>query len=263
MKITKALIIDEPWIARIINGEKDWEMRSFSTRIRGPIGLIRKGSLQVVGIANMSNASGPYDNDALIANTKHHTIPSKMFADPAYKWRHAWELTEVKPLAEPVRYVHKNGAVIWVDLDDEAIENIARQLNGESADSYLTGFDPLEIETIGVLDSVEPQERKSLDIEPVQTRQDIDEKPVESLQQHNSMGLILVPKAKDGSVFSRDTCNNKGIYTVGNKGEQQKFGSFHEALDYLKSMPVARWRRKNINGTPGIVTAVDWVALEN
>lgn len=42
-KVTKALIIDEPWISRIINRDKDWEMRSFSSRIRGPIGLIRKG----------------------------------------------------------------------------------------------------------------------------------------------------------------------------------------------------------------------------
>lgn len=261
-KITKALIIDEPWISRIINGEKDWEMRSFSSRIRGPIGLIRKGSLQVVGIANFRNVSGPYDNDALIVNTHHHTIPSEKFNDPTYKWRFAWELTETKPLKEPVRYVHKNGAVIWVDLDDQAIEKIARQLNGDNSDAFIVDAPKSDIESARVMREKTAQPSKP-EVESLHSQQPSMNEPFGSVQSvhHQSSDLILVPKAKDGSMFTTETCNNKGIYTVGNKGEERKFRNFHEALAFLKTMPTARWRRKNINGTPGIVTAVDWVAL--
>lgn len=262
-KITKALIIDEPWITRIINGEKDWEMRSFSTRIRGPIGLIRKGSLQVAGVANMTNVSGAYDNEALIANTHHHTIPSEMFDDPEYKWRHAWELTEVKPLSAPVRYVHKNGAVIWVDLDEEAIKNIAWQLSDGSAESYLTEAEPVEDNKQHVLDSVKVQDQKILEGVTTETEQEtVKEEQTETVQKQLKTSWILVPKAQDGSIFSRDTCNNKGIYTVGNKGDERKFSTFHEALEFLESMSLARWRRPNANGNFGIVSAVDWVNLK-
>ena len=40
----KGLIVDEPWISKILAGEKIWEMRSKTTAVRGQIGLIRKGS---------------------------------------------------------------------------------------------------------------------------------------------------------------------------------------------------------------------------
>jgi len=262
MKINKGLIIDEPWITKIINGEKDWEMRSTSSRIRGPIGLIRKGSLQVVGIADFSDVSGPYDNEALVSHTEHHKIPSVRFSQPDYKWRYAWELSDVRPLEEPVTYIHKNGAVIWVELDEQAVGNIARQLNGESYDAYLAKAPKANIEQIQRPKVKVADVIQSIQVEPLPSLPESVETPAKSFQQVHS-GLTFVPKAKDGSVFSRDTCNNKGVYTVGNKGDEQKFGSFDEALHYLQTMPVARWRRKNINGKPGIVTAVDWVALEN
>jgi ASCH domain-containing protein len=47
----KGLIIDEPWISLILQGEKIWEMRKTACHHRGRIALIRKGSGQVVGIA--------------------------------------------------------------------------------------------------------------------------------------------------------------------------------------------------------------------
>src|SRR5438876_7688725 len=49
----KALIIDEPWISMIVSGQKTWEMRSRNTQVRGRIGLIRKGSKTVIGLADL------------------------------------------------------------------------------------------------------------------------------------------------------------------------------------------------------------------
>jgi hypothetical protein len=53
MKISRGLIIDDPWITYILEGTKDWEMRSTSTSQRGWFGLIRKGTGQIFGIANL------------------------------------------------------------------------------------------------------------------------------------------------------------------------------------------------------------------
>lgn len=53
MRITKALIIADPWIEYILDGSKTWEMRSKSTSYQGWIGLIGKGTGKVKGIAEL------------------------------------------------------------------------------------------------------------------------------------------------------------------------------------------------------------------
>lgn len=69
---------------------------------------------------------------------------------------------------------------------------------------------------------------------------------------------VLVPVASDGSMFS-STCEYKrGGYTVGEKGDEIKVADFDEALEYLQSMPLAKWRRPNASGNMGIVSAVEW-----
>jgi hypothetical protein len=45
----QAIIIDEPWLSKILAGNKAWEMRSRPTNIRGPIGLILKRSQEPPG----------------------------------------------------------------------------------------------------------------------------------------------------------------------------------------------------------------------
>ncbi len=52
-----------------------------------------------------------------------------------------------------------------------------------------------------------------------------------------------------------------GEYTVGKKDCELTFDSFHYALEYLRTMPVAKWRRPNESGNWGIVSAVCWGAL--
>lgn len=72
----KGLIIDEPWIGKILRGEKVWEMRTTATAVRGRIALIRKGSGTVVGTANLIDSIGPLDMIACRAHRDKHTIPS-------------------------------------------------------------------------------------------------------------------------------------------------------------------------------------------
>ena len=67
--------------------------------------------------------------------------------------------------------------------------------------------------------------------------------------------LVFVPVARDGSWFGPE-CRVAGRFTVGAKGEEEKYTDYFAALDALVRMPTPRWRRRNANGTPGIVSGV-------
>ena len=126
MKIEKALIVDEPWITKIMNGTKIWEMRSTSAKQRGWIGLIKKGSGHVVGVARMIGADGPLSDQRMIDNADKHHIPSNIFLTGKFaKHRHAWIMSSAVRLHRPVHYVHKSGAVIWVALDQPVSDALA------------------------------------------------------------------------------------------------------------------------------------------
>lgn len=68
---------------------------------------------------------------------------------------------------------------------------------------------------------------------------------------------VLVPFAKDGTYFPKN-CLRGGRYRIGPKGDEATYENKYEALERLRKMDKARWRRPNENGIPGIVTAKEW-----
>lgn len=68
---------------------------------------------------------------------------------------------------------------------------------------------------------------------------------------------VFVPVSADGSVFD-PSCRYGGRYQIGPKGEEVKHTDYFEALGNLQRMSRPRWRRKNKEGIPGIVTGVDF-----
>ena len=125
----KALVIDEPWISLILRGEKTWEMRKGVCKLRGPIALIRKGSGQVVGTAEVRDCRPPLmTREAYAEAEPYHRIPperqERAFADG---WRTPWVLGNARPLSRPVRYKHPSGAVIWVNLEPDTAAAIQAQ----------------------------------------------------------------------------------------------------------------------------------------
>lgn len=69
--------------------------------------------------------------------------------------------------------------------------------------------------------------------------------------------VALVPIAKDGSAFDY-SCYRKTGFRIGKKGEEYAVENYREALEQLRKMKKAYWRRPNKNGIFGIVTAVKW-----
>ncbi|MDP5293553.1 ASCH domain-containing protein [Oceanimonas sp. CHS3-5] len=215
--ITRGLIIAQPWIGYILRGEKSWEMRSRNSQLRGPIALIEKGTGTVVGIARLTEVKGPFTPEQLAEHEHLHRVPGSIYQSPDYKWHYAWVLQDVHPLPSPVPYQHKSGAVIWVELDANAQQGIAAQLQSVTAKPECT---------------VNPSEEVT---------------------------VTRVPVARDGTHFCPIRCARNGHYTVGEKGAEQRFSDYYQALNYLEAMPVAKWRRPNTNGNWGIVSAVEWV----
>ncbi len=128
MDITSGLIIAQPWINKIINGEKDWEMRTKHCKKRGYIGLIEKGTGMVVAIAKLTKSTGPYSRQDMLNNPHRHGIPKEMInSGEVDQWQYAWNLEYIKKLTPAVSYQHKSGAVTWVTLDRQAQEAIYSQ----------------------------------------------------------------------------------------------------------------------------------------
>ncbi|MEY4723480.1 MAG: hypothetical protein RLZZ324_993 [Candidatus Parcubacteria bacterium] len=110
----KALIIQEPWIGKILAGEKTWEIRRRKTNIRGRIGLIRSKSGLILGTANLVDCI-PAPHALLARNMTKHRCTMEMLR--AYgETLYAWVLEDRKPFATPVPYDHPQGAVIWVTV---------------------------------------------------------------------------------------------------------------------------------------------------
>lgn len=139
----KGLIIDEPWIGLILRGEKIWEMRKTACHHRGWIALIRKGSGQVVGIAEITDSLAAIESLEVYANGEvQHRIPSRRqgqaFADG---WRTPWVLRNACALAVPVPYKHPFGAVIWVNLNPDVVSAVEAQANRAPSKPELTALD--------------------------------------------------------------------------------------------------------------------------
>ncbi len=128
-RIEKALIVAEPWISLILDGKKTWEMRSQNIKIRGDIGLIRKGSGLVCGVVKLTGCGDPLTPEEMIKHFDRHKIPAHMIeSGQVANWNTPWILQDVRKFASPVRYTHKSGAVTWVNLDPEVTEQIERQM---------------------------------------------------------------------------------------------------------------------------------------
>ncbi len=127
--IERGLIIDEPWISMILNGEKTWEMRTTASKVRGPIALIKKGSKQVVGTAELVDCLSPLSFSEFARHERLHRIPAARHKS-AWEggWQVPWVLRKARRLNRPVAYAHPSGAVIWVKLEPSVVRAVQAQM---------------------------------------------------------------------------------------------------------------------------------------
>ena len=131
----KGLIIREPWIGMILDGSKTWELRTQRTTMRGEIALIRKGTGQIIGVADLVDSLPPLDPQGLADSVQFHGVPPSEHASAiANGWLFPWLIVNARPLSSPVPYLHPSGAVTWVNLDPGVSQSIARARQGSRAE---------------------------------------------------------------------------------------------------------------------------------
>lgn len=146
----RGLIIREPWIDLILQGEKTWEMRGPRTAVRGRVALIRKGAGAVCGVADLVGTEPALDAAGLAASRDRHRIPASMDAAVLEAgWLVPWVLANARPLARPVSYVHPSGAVVWVALTPEVEAGIWSQLTTPDAATTATHGEGPKVTTPG------------------------------------------------------------------------------------------------------------------
>jgi hypothetical protein len=117
----KGLLIKSPWIDKILNGEKTWEIRGSNTNIRGKIALIKSGSGTILGTVEIVDSIRlPFDKYQ--SGEKYHCVPTCKRTHELYKNTHAWIMRNPVKFEEPIGYKHPMGAVIWVNLSDTGYE---------------------------------------------------------------------------------------------------------------------------------------------
>lgn len=114
----KCLIVKQPYAGLIVSGEKTLEMRSRHTKIRGEIGIIAKGSGNIIGTVNLIdsiyfNADYKLKSEAGFIC---HKIPGSEWG-LLDKYRYGWQFSDAKKFKTPKPYDHPMGAVIWVNCE--------------------------------------------------------------------------------------------------------------------------------------------------
>ncbi|PEB42265.1 ASCH domain-containing protein [Bacillus pseudomycoides] len=111
----KGLIIKSPYIEKILQGKKVWEIRGSNIKIRGRIALIKSGSGLILGTVELVD-SKEISLQEYEKSRKYHCVSKEDCFEPHYKNIHAWILRNPVMFKNPVSYKHPKGAVIWVNL---------------------------------------------------------------------------------------------------------------------------------------------------
>lgn len=123
------LLIRMPWIDKILDASKTWEIRGSHTSKEGRIGLVESGTGTVVGVADLVGVVGPLSLKELSANWRKAGFDNEEHLSRLpYKQTFAWVLQNPKRLRQPVSYNHPSGAVIWVRLKPEVEQEVLRQV---------------------------------------------------------------------------------------------------------------------------------------
>jgi hypothetical protein len=121
MTTLSAIPIKTPYIDRILDGRKTWEIRTKNTKKIGPVALIRSGSGTVVATATISNV---IELTASLAHANARKMGMSKADAVSCAGCYAWVLDNVVALKSPVPYKHPYGAVTWVTLDEPTTKKV-------------------------------------------------------------------------------------------------------------------------------------------
>ena len=112
-----ALVVKKRWLNKILDGEKDWEIRSSNTSRRGWIHLAEsKACGKLMGRARLVDCF-ELSKSQFGKSRCHHCV--RYLSEVPYNRMFAWVLNDAERFEKPFMYEHAQGAVIWVRLMPE------------------------------------------------------------------------------------------------------------------------------------------------
>lgn len=112
----KGLIIKPYWADLILSGIKTIEIRGSNTNIRGEIGIIKSKTGCVFGSADLYDSKFLSREDFEELRCFHRVDITYDELLNIYPKPHGWFLRNVNQYGEPLKYNHKRGCVIWVNI---------------------------------------------------------------------------------------------------------------------------------------------------
>lgn len=112
----KGLIIKPKWADLILDGKKTVEIRANKTNIRGVIGIIKSGSKKVYGTAELFHCTELTKENFKIWKDRHRLDITYGQLLTIYPKPYAWCLTKINKFNSPMKYEHKQGCVVWVNI---------------------------------------------------------------------------------------------------------------------------------------------------
>jgi hypothetical protein len=101
-----------------MGGEKIWEIRGRSTHIRGPILIVKSGTGQLFGTADLVRVLGPLELEDLVDAPEIPRQEREEFLNSGlpYAKTYAYVFSNPRRFTTPIPYRHPSGAVTWVRL---------------------------------------------------------------------------------------------------------------------------------------------------
>ena len=116
----RGLLVRDPYASQLLDGDKNWEIRGRPTHIRGPILIIKSGTGQVFGTADLVRVLGPLELEDLVDASELPRQEREEFrhGGPPYPKTYAYVFSNPRRFKRPIPYSHPRGAVTWVRLPD-------------------------------------------------------------------------------------------------------------------------------------------------
>lgn len=128
----RALLIRRPWVDKILDGEKTWEIRGSRTSVRETIALVASGSGTVIGVCDLVDCIGPLKAEEFRKNAKKAGMRPSEATLGYYRQTFAWVMAKPKKLKTPIEYEHPPGAIIWVRLEAAVDKKIKAQVGNRT-----------------------------------------------------------------------------------------------------------------------------------
>lgn len=123
IKVSKLLLVPDPWASQLLSGYKKWEIRGrpLSDNMLTTIAIAKsreKGVNRIYGLVDLVSCRGPLTLKEMADNLEMHRDVNDTLTLP-YDKTYAWVVANPRVLKKPLDYKYKNGWVIWGSGDWE------------------------------------------------------------------------------------------------------------------------------------------------